>query len=293
MQDKGYPHPLYSLDLVNQPADDDEARFVLRSPRGFLRLAAHLRRRGEHRRRLPRRSLGGDLGAAIPLAARGHVLGHRREQHGPGRGGHRHDRARHHAWGARETTHGATLARRRHRAARRSVWLHRLGLRRARRPQLAAEPVPGAGPARIRPPTPRHERRRRGCPWAGRRDHTAPTRRACRSRRAHRPRCWRRDRPARSRRPSPPRAPPSPRSRRVRASRRRSAARCPGRTTCRFAKASPAAGAVSSVTRVNRTGAASELLPLRPGSPIRRFARHAAVRHPATGVSLRSPDRRA
>lgn len=46
MQDKGYPHPLYSLDLVNQPADDDEARFVLRSPRGFLRLAAHLRRRG-------------------------------------------------------------------------------------------------------------------------------------------------------------------------------------------------------------------------------------------------------
>lgn len=46
MLDKGYPHPLYSLDLVSQPADDDEARFVLRSPRGYLRLAMHLRRRG-------------------------------------------------------------------------------------------------------------------------------------------------------------------------------------------------------------------------------------------------------
>lgn len=46
MLDKGYPHPLYSLDLVSQPADEVEARFALRVPAGFLRLLPHWRRRG-------------------------------------------------------------------------------------------------------------------------------------------------------------------------------------------------------------------------------------------------------
>lgn len=46
MNDKGYAFPLYSLDLIQRPQNEDEARFAVPVPEGYLRLPLTLRRRG-------------------------------------------------------------------------------------------------------------------------------------------------------------------------------------------------------------------------------------------------------